>query len=121
MAQPDEAPGRHVLYEATHELGASPREDTGSAAVAAIAAADADVPFSDREDSLLPDGDAVGVAGEVGVAPAPAGDRSLPVHDPGLRGGSSQGGGPSRAGVDEHSSACSSALSVSQDAENGSA
>lgn len=65
VADADESPGQHMLTEAAQELGCSERHDALLVALCVVFPSEAYAMAIEAEQSLVADGDAMGIAAEI--------------------------------------------------------
>ena len=82
MADADEAVGNDVEQEATEELVDGEVQDLDPIAVGVVAPAKADVSVGEVDQTVVGEGDAMGVATEIGEHMLGSGKRGLAVDDP---------------------------------------
>jgi hypothetical protein len=84
VAETDEAVGDDVEEEATEELVDVEVHDLDAVAVGVVPPAEADATVGEGEEPVVGEGDAMGVAAEVGEHVLGTREGRLAVHDPGL-------------------------------------
>ena len=82
MADPDEAAGQDVEQKPAEEGRGIERGESGGVAVGAVLPAEGDLAVLQLDEPLVGEGDAIGIATEVGEDLLGAGEGGLAVHDP---------------------------------------
>ena len=87
MADADEAAGQDVEQKAAQKGGGVEGGEPGDVAVSAVLPAEGDEAVLQGDEPIVGEGDAIGIATEVGEDLLSAGEGGLAVHDPCLAGG----------------------------------
>src|SRR5688500_16069454 len=84
MADADEAAGEDVEQKPAEEGGGIERGEPRGVALGAVLPAEGDLAVPQRDESLVREGDAIGIATEVGQHLLSPGEGGLAIHDPRL-------------------------------------
>jgi hypothetical protein len=84
MADPDEAAGQDVEQKPAEEGGGIERGEPGGVAMGAVPPAEGDLAVPQRDEPIVGEGDAIGIATEVGQDLLSPSEGGLAIHDPRL-------------------------------------